>query len=332
MTETGNIKKNLFDLLISDSDNSDIEDNKDNKDNNDNKNKNKDNIIPKINNNLSNTISNKIEDDMFKQYYGKKKNNYNTNNYNTNNNNNYNNTNNYNNNNMGKFNKNNESLIKPDLKKIEEIIDDNPFIVANSKKKFNKIENHLQYKNIGDDFEKIFMKNYFRVLGHHNDDKSWDYSSYHNITILSKYYDLGTFFNTLNKSVGECKYTDFDIFLMKNEISPMWEDKENRNGSICSIKIDSINEGYNVFKELTFNIINNTLLKINPTTWDTVNGISFSPKKIDSINPNSYCIIIKLWFKINIINYGSIDKILTEYVNNLIIKYSIKIKQIKPEY
>ena len=118
---------------------------------------------------------------------------------------------------------------------------------------------------------------------------------------------------------------------MKNEISPMWEDKENRNGSICSIKIDSLTEGNKIFKNLVIHMANNTLLKFNPSTWNTVNGISFSSKKLDN-TAQTYCIYIKIWFKINILNYPSIDKLLNDDINQLIDKYSIKNKPIKPEY
>ena len=37
---------------------------------------------------------------------------------------------------------------------------------------------------------------------------------------------------------------------MKNNISPLWEDIENRNGSICSIKIDSLKAGIELLKKL----------------------------------------------------------------------------------
>jgi hypothetical protein len=65
---------------------------------------------------------------------------------------------------------------------------------------------------------------------------------------LQKWGDVPRLLNTLNVASGECKYTDFDIFIMKNEISPIWEDPENRNGSICSIKIDSLEKISNIFK------------------------------------------------------------------------------------
>jgi hypothetical protein len=119
---------------------------------------------------------------------------------------------------------------------------------------------------------------------------------------------------------------------MKNEISPMWEDLDNRNGSICSVKIDSLVDGYDIFRVLLTNICNNSLLCFSSETWNTINGISFSSKKIDNIKDDNYCVIIKLWFKLNLMMQGSIDKHINPHINDLIKKYSIKVKAIKPEY
>jgi hypothetical protein len=121
---------------------------------------------------------------------------------------------------------------------------------------------------------------------------------------------------------------------MKNEISPMWEDSENRNGSIFSIKIDSIDQAYDVLKILTYHMVNNTMLKFSPERWDIINGLSYVAKKMEHIGPNVYWVIIKIWFKINILNigYGQTDKILSDDVNNLISGYTVKVRPIKPEY
>lgn len=192
--------------------------------------------------------------------------------------------------------------------------------------------NECEYNDIPNNLYELNTPLSYRILAHHNDDKNWDYQSYHNITTISKWINLPQFFNTLNKISGECKYTDFDIFIMKNEIFPMWEDIENRNGSICSIKIDSLEDGFNLLKNMTYHMVNNTLLKFTPNMWQVINGISFSPKKIDHLNLDSYCVIIKIWFKINILNYGPIEKLLVDDIGNVINKYSIKIKPIKPEY
>jgi len=247
---------------------------------------------------------NKFEEEVINQFYGKKivytkpyKNNNNKNNYCHNN----------------------------------ESSNDGEFIKVVNKKKDNKILIECKFKDIEDNFEDIKMDNYFKVLAHHNDDKSWDFNSYYNVCRLKTWGDMGTFFNSILTAKGECNYTDFDLFVMKNEISPMWEDKENRTGSICSIKIDSLVDGNEIFKNLVIHMGNNSLLKFNPSTWNTINGISFSSKKLDN-TAETYCIILKIWFKINILNYPSIDKLLNDDINNQIDKYSVKNKPIKPEY
>jgi len=208
---------------------------------------------------------------------------------------------------------------------------DNNFTVVSNKRK-DKVDKILEVVEIPENFMQEKILNYYRVLGHHIEDKSWDYISYYNITTLNNWQDVSSFLNTLNSVKGECSLTDFDIFVMKNEISPMWEDLENRNGSICSVKIDSLVDGYEIFRVLLTNICNNTLLCFSTETWNTINGISFSSKKIDNIKDDNYCVIIKLWFKLNFMTQGSIDKHISPHINELIKKYSIKVKAIKPEY
>lgn len=190
-----------------------------------------------------------------------------------------------------------------------------------------------KYKDLEPDIMTLTMGNYFKVLAHHNDDQNWDYNSYHNICTLKKWEDIAKLFNTLDNVEGESKYTDFDIFIMKNEISPMWEDIENRNGSICSIKVDSIKDGYKILRQLLIYNANNTLMEFSPESWDKINGLSFSPKRMDNLNNDeSYCVIIKIWFKQNYGNNCSIDKYMNPELQDLLRKYSIKVKSVKPEY
>ena len=53
--------------------------------------------------------------------------------------------------------------------------------------------------------------------------------------------------------------------------------------------------------------------------------------KMDNLT-ETYVIILKIWFKINILNFGSIEKLVNDEINDSISKYSIKIRPIKPEY
>ena len=244
--------------------------------------------------NVTNVVKN-IEENMFKQYYTKKHN------------------------------------LKQNKTKFSSTNNEG-YTTINAVKKKEKVIMECMEIDVDENLYENELPNNYRILAHHNDDKNWDYLSYHNITTMTKWRELGQFFNTLNTIAGECKYTDFDIFIMKNEISPMWEDIENRNGSICSIKIDSITDGYELLRNLSYHMVNNTLLKFTPNLWDIVNGLSFSPKKIDNYNLDSFCVIIKIWFKVNILNYGNIDKLFNDNIAESINRYSIKVKSIKPEY
>ena len=204
-------------------------------------------------------------------------------------------------------------------------------------RKKDRATHELKILDLPDNFLDLNMLNYYRVLAHHNEDKNWDLNSYLNICTLTNWRDVTKLFNTMNLDCGPNKITDFDIFIMKNDISPLWEDEENRHGSICSIKIDSLVDGYDMLKYLFYHVCNNTLMHFNHQFWNNINGVSFSPKKMDSINTKDnfdelYCVIIKIWYKTNYTQMGSIEKYFNDDVSALIKKYSIKVKAIKPEY
>jgi hypothetical protein len=289
---------NIFSLLGDDDDN----DNDDNDKSITDKVKQKEPIITvehvpaknsKPSTNLHQNSANNIEDEMFKQYYGRK--------------------------------------VYKTEKKTNRVIDDDGFKSVNKKKETQTID--CKFKNVEPNVLDLSIPNYFKVLAHHNDDQNWDFNSYHNICTLTKWEDIPKLFNTLDKITGENKFIDFDTFIMKNDISPLWEDMENRNGCICSIKVDSLKDAYKILKQLTIYAANNTLLEFSPESWDKINGISFSPKKMENCdNESSFCVIIKIWFKHNYGNNASIDKYLNPQIQTLLSKYSIKIKSIKPEY
>ena len=75
------------------------------------------------------------------------------------------------------------------------------------------------------------------------------------------------------------------LFIMKNDIQPMWEDDNNKNGGCFSYKIQNENV-ISVWKKLSYKLIGNSLLK--PGIVNTISGITISPKR-------NFC-IIKIWF------------------------------------
>ena len=215
---------------------------------------------------------------------------------------------------------------------------DNNFKRVSDNQNMNNVE-PLQYvfSNVPDNIGDISMNNNYRVLAHHNADSNWNFDSYHHVSTLKKWEDVPKLFNTLNETKYSSKITDFDFFIMKNEISPLWEDEENRCGSICSIKIDTLKDGYNILKTLFVHICNNTLMNItknNVPNWNIINGVSFSCKKVENVSSvveQDYS-MIKIWFKTNYTQFENIDKYFNDDINALLKKYSIKVRAIKPEY
>ena len=75
------------------------------------------------------------------------------------------------------------------------------------------------------------------------------------------------------------------LFLMRDGISPTWEDPKNRNGGCFSYKINSKNVS-STWKEVSYCLVGETLA-VDKKILETINGITISPKK-------SFC-IIKIW-------------------------------------
>ena len=118
---------------------------------------------------------------------------------------------------------------------------------------------------------------------HLHDTREWDLASYKNImrfnsvesTILLNdeiHYDL------IKKSM---------MFLMKENIKPMWEDDHNKEGGCFSFKV--INKDIEqVWKHVYFSVIGGSITK-KKKDYEKINGITLSPKK-------KFC-ILKVWMK-----------------------------------
>ena len=75
------------------------------------------------------------------------------------------------------------------------------------------------------------------------------------------------------------------LFIMKDGITPMWEDTKNRNGGCFSYKVSNKNV-FEVWRDLTYVLIGETI-SVNSTFVNSVTGITISPKK-------NFC-IVKIW-------------------------------------
>lgn len=116
---------------------------------------------------------------------------------------------------------------------------------------------------------------------HLPNDIDWGLNSYKKISTFSTLEDAILLIENIDKEIVEkCM-----LFIMKNNIKPIWEDNNNNKGGSFSYKINLENV-YSLWKKLIYYLIGNTLTN-NLELLKNINGISISPKK-------NFC-IIKLW-------------------------------------
>ena len=117
---------------------------------------------------------------------------------------------------------------------------------------------------------------------HLPNDNNWDISGY------KKLYNFNTAEHAIlfNEELGEQIFKHCMIFLMKNDIKPMWEDTNNKEGGCFSYKVSNKNIA-KVWKKLFLLLIGKTISTQN--IYKKINGITISPKK-------NFC-ILKIWLQ-----------------------------------
>jgi hypothetical protein len=159
----------------------------------------------------------------------------------------------------------------------------------------------------------IILQDSWNLYAHLPHDTNWMLDSYKNILRFNTIEESIALFETLPDSmVKNCM-----LFLMKNDIKPIWEDPLNRNGGCFSFKVSN-KDVVKAWKYLCYSIIGRTISK-NKTLLNGVNGATISPKK-------NFC-IIKIWVKdCNTIN--------TKFIQAVpgLDKTGVIFKKHKPEY
>ena len=110
----------------------------------------------------------------------------------------------------------------------------------------------------------------------------WSLSSY--VVIKNEISDLESIIK-INEKMHDNIIKNCMLFVMKNGITPMWEDKQNRNGGCFSYKINN-KFVVDVWKTLFYLMCGNSIC-VKPEHNKHVNGITISPKK-------NFC-IVKVW-------------------------------------
>jgi hypothetical protein len=113
-------------------------------------------------------------------------------------------------------------------------------------------------------------------------DKNWDLSSYKHILA-----DIHTAEQLIavNEGLSENIVKYCMLFVMRQGITPMWEDPKNRNGGCFSFKVANKQVPV-VWKTLFYSLCGDTLC-VDKQHNSLLNGITISPKK-------NFC-IIKIW-------------------------------------
>ena len=131
------------------------------------------------------------------------------------------------------------------------------------------------------------LNNYWTLWIHLPHDTNWAIDSYKNICCFEYLEQASAVLNYIQENlVVNCM-----LFIMREDIKPIWEDERNKDGSCISYKINNrlVN---NIWRQMSLFMVSENLLE-GETIQQSINGITVSPKK-------NFC-IVKIWFN------GSID-------------------------
>lgn len=125
------------------------------------------------------------------------------------------------------------------------------------------------------------LKYKWNLWAHLPQDPDWTVNSY------KKIYQFKTLEDTIaiTESLPDGLVKNCMLFIMKDGITPMWEDPRNRNGGCFSYKVSN-KFVYDVWRDLTYVLVGDSISN-NSTFATNVTGITISPKK-------NFC-IIKIW-------------------------------------
>jgi hypothetical protein len=117
----------------------------------------------------------------------------------------------------------------------------------------------------------------------HNEKDNWKLSGYKKIYTFNTIANFWKFYNNWDKVGG---VTNKHFFLMKNNVTPIWEDQSNINGGCWSFKIQE-EQAEDLWEDLSSHVVCEQLC---PTISNEIVGLSICLKK----NSNT---VVKIWNK-----------------------------------
>jgi hypothetical protein len=161
--------------------------------------------------------------------------------------------------------------------------------------------------------KELKFKNEWKVWYHNMNIKNWKITGFEMFHTINNVYDFWRLF----KYLSDINFSVVYLFIMRENISPIWEDEMNRNGGTCSIRVN-LKKYRMLFEELTIACLIDSLVSCNS---NEINGISL--------------IIKGNWALIKLLTKNK-DLDITKFLNKEIVdKYtdvSYQFKQNVPEY
>ena len=119
-----------------------------------------------------------------------------------------------------------------------------------------------------------------------NKNKTWDVSNFKLVFVINNSDDFWEFDAFMRSKPS---FLNNNLFIMKGDIFPTWEVKENRHGGCWSFKCDK-QCSLKYFMHFLLFIVTDTFMKKQTISGDCINGLCLSLKK------NNIC-IIQVWNK-----------------------------------
>jgi hypothetical protein len=155
--------------------------------------------------------------------------------------------------------------------------------------------------------ETHILNDTWSVYFHDPNDDRWDRSSFKKVTDVSTIERFWQLNNLLHDKLHTSMW-----FLMRSDIFPLWEEKENKSGGYISLKVLKT-KVTDCWENLCSRVLTESILHSNYAhMWDQINGVSVSPKR-------SFC-IFKIWLKTPELGNPSLFKISTPESSEVLFK------------
>jgi hypothetical protein len=143
----------------------------------------------------------------------------------------------------------------------------------------------------------IKLKDSWNLWYHHilND---WTLSGYKKIYTINTIKDFWDIYNNINLIE---ELNNLHLYFMRDNVTPIWEDNNNKNGGVWSILVN-IDHAFELWEKLSVDLVSQTIFDNN------INGIS--------INQKNNIFIIKIWNNNkNLKNNTTLPSYLNDYGN-----------------